>query len=188
MTDILSRQKYNKEDMNCAIEALRKGSIVLFPTELGWVLGCDACNSVAVEKLSALSRFFDNKSPILLVDNAAKLTSYVLELPELTWDLIEFSEKPLSIIFTGTKNLADPLSGDSKSVLFRVTSGFFASNLCTRFRNPIYTIQIKKDTNQMHELIELVDIHVKYEDSEPVFLKSHGIIKLDKGNLFKIIE
>jgi tRNA A37 threonylcarbamoyladenosine synthetase subunit TsaC/SUA5/YrdC len=41
MTDILSRQKYNKEDMNCAIEALRKGSIVLFPTELGWVLGCD---------------------------------------------------------------------------------------------------------------------------------------------------
>ena len=188
MSEILSQPRYNKEDMNKAIEALREGGSVLFPTELDWVLGCDARNTVAVERLSTLTDYFNIELATLLIDNSSKLTSYIQDIPEMAWDLIEFSEKPLSIIFTGTKNLAEQLTGDTISIAFRVTSGYFARNLCTRFRNPIYSISIKNDPQLMHALVKLIDVDVNYENAEPVFINSHGMIQLDHGNLFKIVK
>lgn len=187
MIDTQYQARYNKEEMNKAIEALRQGAVVLFPTELSWVVGCDASNSTAVDKLLSLIQHLD-PTALVLIDNATKLSTYVQEVPELAWDLIDMSENPLTIILTGTKNMAEQLNADDMKLAFRVTSSFLAATLCARFRNPIYSIQVKNNADSMQHLSQLVDVHLTYENADPVFLNTQNIIQLDKGNVFKIIR
>lgn len=71
---------------------------------------------------------------LVLVDNSGRLNSYVDEVPDIAWDLIEMAEKPLTIIYPEAKNLAPNLLAEDKSVGIRVTNEDFSKKLCAQFR------------------------------------------------------
>jgi L-threonylcarbamoyladenylate synthase len=120
-----------------ALNVLRSGGIILYPTDTIWGLGCDATNEEAVKKIYAIKRRDDTKSMIILLDNDAKLPSYVRQVPEQAWDLIEFSEKPLTIIYPEAKNLAKNIIAEDGSIGIRVTKDEFCKRLIEKFRKPI---------------------------------------------------
>src|SRR5690606_28332485 len=95
-----------KDEVNKALEVLRSGGIILYPTDTIWGIGCDASNEEAVNRVYQLKGRSESKSLIILLDTDAKLLSYVREVPEMAYDLIEFAEHPLTIIYSGAKNLA----------------------------------------------------------------------------------
>src|SRR5229473_2206020 len=95
-----------EKEIQNALEVLRSGGIILYPTDTIWGIGCDATNEGAVNKIYQLKKRSDSKSMIILLDNEAKLLSYIRQVPEQAWQLIEFSEKPLTIIYPEAKNLA----------------------------------------------------------------------------------
>lgn len=126
-----------KDDISNCLEVLRKGGIILYPTDTVWGLGCDATNVEAVEKLYKLKQRSDVKSMLVLVDCAGRIQSYVDEMPDIAWNLIDVSQKPLTIIYPNAKNLAENLMAEDRSIGIRVTNESFSQQLCSRFRKPI---------------------------------------------------
>ena len=113
------------------------GGIILYPTDTIWGIGCDATNEKAVQRVYELKRRADNKAMLVLMDSEAKLDRYVSDVPDIAWDLISVSDKPLTIIYSSAKNLATNLLGADGSVGIRITNEEFSKKLCERFRKPL---------------------------------------------------
>src|SRR5690606_2628451 len=120
-----------------ALDVLRAGGLILYPTDTYWGIGCDATNPEAVEKVFALKGRALEKSMIMLLENENQLGAYLQDIPDPTYDLIEFSERPLTIVFDGAKNLASNLINPDGSIGIRVVNHPFCSALLQRFRKPI---------------------------------------------------
>lgn len=130
---------YNNVDADVAraCEVMRRGGIIVYPTDTVWGIGCDATNSAAVRRVFEIKRRSDAKALITLVDSLQMLGRYVDEVPELAPSLIEFSERPLTIIYDRGRNLAPELMGSDGTVAIRVTRERFSAALCRAMRRPI---------------------------------------------------
>ena len=125
------------DDIKAALEVLQKGGVILYPTDTIWGLGCDACNEDAVTRIYAIKNRHDSKSMLVLMENAALIERYVKEVPEIAYNLIELTDKPLTIIYDGAKNLAENLIAEDGSIGIRITTEAFSSELIKRFKRPV---------------------------------------------------
>lgn len=184
------------EDIKKAIEVLREGGIILYPTDTIWGIGCDATNEEAVEKLYAIKQRDKSKSMLVLLDNPGRLQAYIQDVPDIAWDLIDLTDKPLTIIFNNAKNLAPNLINSDGSIGIRITTEDFSRNLCTRFRRPIVSTSAntagqKTPLNFSEidpEIIEQVDYVVKYRQEESYNQTPSSIIKLGSYGEVEIIR
>ncbi len=126
-----------EKDIKAAIEVMRNGGVILYPTDTVWGIGCDATNPEAVAKVYKIKRREDSKAMICLVDSDARLQRYVRQVPNVAWDVIELATKPLTIILDGAVNLAPNLVAEDGSVAMRVTNEPFSKELCYRFQKAI---------------------------------------------------
>lgn len=140
------------EDIKKACEVMAAGGIILYPTDTIWGIGCDATNEKAVQRVYELKRRTDNKAMLVLMDSEAKLDRYVSDVPDIAWDLISVSDKPLTIIYSSAKNLATNLLGADGSVGIRITNEEFSKKLCERFRKPL----VSTSANVSGELLPLI--------------------------------
>ena len=115
-----------QDDIRQAVEVMNRGGIILYPTDTVWGLGCDATNDEAVRRSFALKQRAE-----------AKVAFYVREVPDPAWDLIALSERPLTIVYDGARNLAPSLIADDGSVALRVTRERFSNHLCMRMRRAV---------------------------------------------------
>ena len=127
----MARSDY-AEDVKKAVQVMRDGGIVLYPTDTVWGIGCDASNSAAVRRIFELKRRSDSKAMLSLIDSDAKLNYYVPDVPDVAYDLMDLSEKPLTIIYDGVRHLAPELVADDGSAGIRVTKEEFSRELCAR--------------------------------------------------------
>ncbi len=191
-----SVKTYDAEDLKKALETLQKGGVILYPTDTIWGLGCDATNEEAVKRIYELKRRSDAKSMLVLVDSASRIESYVREVPDMAWDLIEVSDKPLTIIYPEAKNLAKNLLAEDGSIGIRVSGEQFSKMLCARFKRPIVSTSanISGEPNPAFyaeisdEIKQSVDYIVQYRQDDRTPAKPSSIIKLDIGNVIKIIR
>ena len=94
---------------------MSEGGVILYPTDTVWGIGCDATNEDAVRRVYEIKRRADSKAMLVLVDSPVKVEFYVQDVPSVAWDLIEVADKPLTIIYSGARNLASNL-GDKRGV------------------------------------------------------------------------
>ena len=147
---IKDAQRYDKEDLQAALQVLRNGGIIVYPTDTVWGVGCDATNAEAVKRIYALKQREDSKSMLVLLDSPAKLPYYVGEVPETAWQLLEASDysensdeseysdqKPLTLIYPHARNLAPNLLAEDGSIGIRITNEPFSKALCAQLRHPI---------------------------------------------------
>ena len=87
-----------EEDIKKAVEVLRKGGVILYPTDTVWGIGCDATNAEAVAKVYRIKQRDDSKALICLVDSDARLQRYVRQVPAVAWELLECADTPLTEI------------------------------------------------------------------------------------------
>ena len=90
-----------KEKIQNALEVLRKGGIILYPTDTVWGIGCDATDPEAVAKIYEIKRRSDSKSLVLLASDMDMVSRYVKEVPEMAIQLVEVNDKPMTIIYPG---------------------------------------------------------------------------------------
>lgn len=93
------------EDIQKAIECMRNGGVILYPTDTVWGIGCDATNAEAVARVYKIKHRDDSKALICLVDSDARLQRYVRNIPNVAWDLIDAVTKPTTIILDNAVNL-----------------------------------------------------------------------------------
>lgn len=130
-------QKQIAEDIKTAVQTLRKGGLILYPTDTIWGIGCDASNEDAVRRIFQLKQREDSKAMICLVDSANRMQRYLRQVPDVAWDLVEFAEKPLTLILDGAVNLAPSLIAEDGSVGIRVTRENISHELCYRYERAI---------------------------------------------------
>lgn len=156
------------EDIKKACEVMAAGGIILYPTDTIWGIGCDATNEKAVQRVYELKRRADNKAMLVLMDSEAKLDRYVSDVPDIAWDLISVSDKPLTIIYSSAKNLATNLLGADGSVGIRITNEEFSKKLCERFRKPLVStsanVSGEPSPANFSEVSEVIKEGVDYTD------------------------
>ena len=130
-------KELREEDIRAAIEVLRQGGTIQYPTDTIWGIGCDATNAEAVKKVFAIKQREDSKALICLVDSAGRLQRYVRNVPDVAWDIIDLALKPTTVILNGAVNLAPNLLAEDGSVGLRVTQEVFSQQLCYRFQKAI---------------------------------------------------
>ena len=84
-----------------ALEVLRSGGIILYPTDTVWGIGCDATDPEAVARIYALKKRSDSKSLVLLASDMDMVCRYIKEVPEMAVQLVEVNDKPMTIIYPG---------------------------------------------------------------------------------------
>lgn len=89
------------EEIQKALGVLRRGGVILYPTDTVWGLGCDATDPEAVAKIYEIKRRSDSKSLVLLADSLDMVCRYVREIPEMAVQLVEVNDKPMTIIYPG---------------------------------------------------------------------------------------
>lgn len=125
------------EDIKNAVEVLRKGGVILYPTDTVWGIGCDATNAEAVSRVYAIKHRDDSKALICLVDSDARLQRYVRDVPAVAWELLDVVTKPTTVILDGAVNLAPNLIADDGSIALRITQEPFSKELCYRFQKAL---------------------------------------------------
>lgn len=184
------------EDIKKALNILKNGGVILYPTDTIWGIGCDATNEKAVERIYQIKQRNDQKSMLILLDNAGKIPSYIEQMPEMAWDLVDLADKPLTIIYPNAKNLAKNLIPADGSIGIRITKDPFTQKLIEKFRKPIVStsanISGEKSPRNFSEInpkiFDLVDYVVQWRQDDYTKVSPSGIIKLENNGEIKIIR
>lgn len=183
--------------LNRALEVLKNGGVLLTPTDTIWGLSCDATNEAAVEKLIDLKQRPAGKSFIVLLDADYKLEQYLSEVPAIAYDLIEYAEKPLTIIFSCARRLAPNVINEDGSVGIRIVKQpSFCRKLLELFRKPIVSTSANlsgqpapSDFSEVdQELLKKVDYVVPSREGTPADPKPSTIIRLGPGGEYSLIR
>jgi L-threonylcarbamoyladenylate synthase len=188
-----------EEDIRRAVEVLRKGGVILYPTDTVWGIGCDATNEEAVKRVYEIKQRDDSKALICLVDSDARLQRYVRNVPEVAWQLIDSIQeggKPTTLVLDGAVNLAANLIAEDGSIGIRITQEPFSKELCFRFQKALVSTsanisgqpaaQNYRDISP--ELLEAVDYVCWSRRQEHQPHQPSSIIRLRQGGEVEIIR
>lgn len=126
-----------KDEVAKALKVVQEGGIILYPTDTIWGIGCDATNTDAVQKIYELKQRDEKKSMIILLDTENKLESYISDVNPLAYGLIEYAERPLTLVMPGAKNISPLLISDDGSIGIRIAKHPFCQQLIQRMRKPL---------------------------------------------------
>ncbi len=185
-----------RDDIRQAVEVMNRGGVILYPTDTIWGIGCDATSEEAVRKVYEIKRRSDAKALITLIDSEAKLQFYVPDVPDVAWDLIELSEKPLTIIYDHARNLAPNLLAEDGSAGIRLTREEFSRNLCMRMKRAIVSTSAnvsgepspRSFSDISPDVLQAVDYVCTSRREESTNPPASSIIKLGAGGLIKVIR
>ncbi len=185
-----------EEDIRNAVETMRKGGVILYPTDTVWGIGCDATNPEAVAKVYKIKHRDDSKALICLVDSDARLQRYVRNVPNVAWDIFELATRPTTIILDDAVNLAPNLIAEDGTIAMRLTKENFSKELCYRFQKAIVSTSANisgepaaqnfRDISE--EILNAVDYvcHARRQEHKPHTPSS--IIKLNRDGEVSIIR
>ena len=184
------------DDIVKAIEVLRSGGIILYPTDTIWGIGCDATNPDAVRRIYEIKQRIDVKSMLVLMENPNLLNSYIAEVPEIAWDLIEVADNPLTIIYPNAQNLPKNVVADDNSIAIRIVKEEFCIRLIRSFGKPIVSssANISGEPAPLvfkcvsKEILKGVDYVVNLYQDRLQEVKPSRIIKLNENGEFNIIR
>ena len=185
-----------EDDIKQAVQVLRQGGVILYPTDTIWGIGCDATNAEAVKRVYDIKRRDDSKALICLVDSDARLQRYVRDVPEVAWQLLEAAVKPTTVILDGAVNLAPNLIAEDGSIGVRITSEPFSKELCYRFQKPLVSTSANisgQPAAQNYcdiapEILEAVDYVCFSRRQEHKPHEASSIIKLTRSGEVTIIR
>ena len=188
-----------EEDVKKAVECMRKGGVILYPTDTVWGIGCDATNSEAVAKVYKIKQRDDSKALICLVDSDVRLQRYFRNIPNVAWQLfdsISESAKPTTVILDDANGVANNLVAEDGSLAVRITKEKFSHELCYRMQKPIVSTSANisgEETAQNYgdidpKILEAVDYVCWTRRQEHLPHTPSSIVKLQKDGAVTIIR
>lgn len=125
------------EEIDRLADVLRKGGIILYPTDTVWGIGCDATNAEAVDKIYALKGSQNKKGMIVLLDSIDNIARYFSRTPAVAWDLLALSDKPLTLILPNAAGVASNLIPEERTLAVRVPDHDLCRALVRRLGRPL---------------------------------------------------
>nr|WP_299338278.1 L-threonylcarbamoyladenylate synthase [Allomuricauda sp.] len=183
------------QEINKSIEVLKKGGLILYPTDTVWGIGCDAGNPEAVKKVYALKKREDSKALVCLVAHQAMLERFVEKVPDVAYDIMDFATKPTTIVFDNPIGIAKNLIASDNSLAIRVASDQFCQRMVQKFGKPVVSTSANisgmptpKDFDSISEEIlkgvdYVVNLPLENKNTSP-----SSIIKLGNDGQVKVIR
>jgi L-threonylcarbamoyladenylate synthase len=178
-----------------AIEHLKKGNVILYPTDTIWGLGCDATNEKAIERIFDIKNRPQNKSFIVLVDSVNMLERYVHEFPEVCYDLIDLTEEPLTIVYEKITGIPSIVLAADGSLGIRVTKDPICQKLIRGIRKPLISTSANTSGEPsptcFDDIEDAIKRSVDYIVEEKVHekcVKPSKIIKINNDHSIKILR
>lgn len=182
-------------EISKALDVLKNGGIILYPTDTVWGIGCDATNFEAVERVFKLKKRNDSKALICLVADDRMLKKYVKKIPEAAFDIIDIPDQPITIIYDDPLNLAKNLIAEDNTIAIRIPNDEFCFLLLRRFNGAIVStsanISGQPTPKSFKEITEEILIGVDYVVNlhhEKKMAKPSSIIKLSNDGKVKVIR
>jgi L-threonylcarbamoyladenylate synthase len=184
------------EDIKNCLRVLRQGGVILYPTDTVWGLGCDPSSRDAVEKIFSIKERHESKSLILLADSVSMVQRYVKEIPDAAFQIIDVTDKPLTIVYPGAKNLAEGIASDDGSVGIRITSDDFCARLIGDFCKPVVSTSANRSGELTPscfdeipaDIIRSVDYAVSYRRNDQHRHKPSPVIKIGLNGVISILR
>jgi L-threonylcarbamoyladenylate synthase len=137
MSTDLSYTPFFYDDVRLAVETLKKGGVILYPTDTIWGLGCMATHVPAINRIYQIKQRYEKKSFIILVDSLEMLERYVAHVPPVAIDLMESYRKPLTIVYQGARNLPPVLVAHDNTVAIRLVKHPFCQEVIKGIQVPL---------------------------------------------------
>lgn len=188
------------ELMNIEIERslkiLKRGGVILYPTDTVWGIGCDATRNRSVDRIYKIKRRPESKSLIVLLDRFEKIANYVKEVPEIARSLNESINTPLTIIYPKATNLARNLIASDGSIAIRIVKDEFCRQLIEQLDRPFVSTSanITGEATPLlfskisPEITEAVDYIVDLHRNRINHLKPSTIIRLNEAGSYEIVR
>ena len=184
------------EDLRNAMEVLRRGGVILYPTDTVWGIGCDASCSEAVRRIYSIKQRPDSKALITLVASEAMLERSVEEVPEVAWQLIDVAVEPLTVVYDRGCGVAPELLAPDGSIGIRLVKDCLAAELCRRLGRPLVSTSANKagDSTPMcfgeisADVLDAVDYVCVSGRQAPPSAKASSVIKLGCDGTVKILR
>ncbi len=185
-----------EKEINKAVEVLKKGGVIVYPTDTIWGIGCDATNEKAVKKIYELKKRQEQKTMIVLICKKESLSKLIEDVPPLAFDLIDSWEKPLTIIYDGAKNLAKNLIREDKSVAVRVSKDEFSRRVIEQLGKPLVSTSANKSGEKaplffseiQEDILTGADYVVNLYHDSMNEVKASTIIRLHNNGNFEVIR
>jgi L-threonylcarbamoyladenylate synthase len=178
-----------------AIDVIRDGGVILYPTDTMWALGCDPKNDAAINRILEIKQSEGNKNLIVLVPNEQLLNRYVKEIPEVCYDLLDNALEPLTIIYPHAQHLSSLITAEDNSVGVRLTKDPFCQKICSKLKSGIVSTSANISGSNAPSEFKEVDNHiienVDYVVNLPDYrgtTKPSQIIKIKENGEFQIIR
>ena len=185
----------DQNNINQALEVLKSGGTILYPTDTIWGIGCDATNLEAIQKIVALKKRDPSQSFIILVETERRLQDLV-DVPEMAWEIMDMSEKPVTFIYEKAEGLPKELLAEDGSIAIRLVKTDFCKKIITRLNRPLVSTSANfsgekspmKFSDISEEIKKAVDFVV--EDSEDLVSEfaASSIMKIWKDGQINIIR
>jgi L-threonylcarbamoyladenylate synthase len=183
--------RYDAGDLNQCLESLREGKRILLPTETGWALCTSAGNSDATNILRQIAT--ENKSQPLtvLVHNEASIEHLAANIPDVAWDLLEVSDRPITLELNAGQNIPLAALSETGEIALRICRERFFRDLITRLRSPLICSAIKEFTSYL-DIPEAWKADAAYASTyqreHPTPFQKEYRIKLGTGGVVRILK
>lgn len=184
------------EDIARATEVLKKGGVILYPTDTVWGIGCDATRSDAVRRIYEIKHRSDSKSMITLLSRPDDLWKYVDDVPDIALELIEAAVDPLTVVYDRGRNLAPELLAADGSIGIRITRERVSAGLCRSLRRPIVSTSANISgaptpalfSEITDDILSAVDYVMASRRDETEPARPSSVIKLSNNGIVKILR
>ncbi|WP_228412692.1 L-threonylcarbamoyladenylate synthase [Chryseobacterium sp. SC28] len=191
----MSQKAASTMDFTKVVEILQSGGSILYPTDTIWGIGCDATNTDAIKKIFEIKKRETNKSLIILVESEKRLQDLV-DVPEMAWQIMDLSEKPVTIVYDKPKNLPKELLAQDGSIGIRVVKNDFCKTLITKLNKPLVSTSANlsgqkspmKYSDISDEIKNSVDYIVEEFHDKVSEFSGSSVIKVWNNNQIKVLR
>ena len=160
----------SKELLN-ALNVIKSGGVILYPTDTIWGIGCDASSDLAAKKIFEIKKRDYSKGFICLASSFKMIKKYV--------DIVEndnlkklSDEAPTTFIFNNPKKISKYVTANENTIGFRIPKNNFCMELINMLGRPIVSTSANISGDKIplnynlisSEIKEKVDYIVKHED------------------------
>lgn len=185
-----------EKEINQTLEFLKKGKIILYPTDTVWGIGCDATIYKAVKKIYKIKQREEDKSMIILLESPELLDKYVEYIPPVVYDLLENAISPLTIVYPKAKDILKNIRASDGSIAIRIIKDEFCSELIKRLQKPLVSTSANLSGQPVattfdqvdNQIKEKVDYSVGIFHSRVASVRPSTIVKFDENGTLKVIR
>lgn len=193
------QRRYERADLEAAVDTLRRGGVIIYPTDTVWGIGCDATNEEAVARIKAIKKRDDAKALISLVGDIAMLERWVDDVPPVALELVEACEgvRPMTVVYDRpARQLARGLLAPDGSAAFRVCGDPYAAALCRCLRRPVVSTSVNISGQPApvvfddipKAMLEAADYVARFRRDDRSQASPSSVIKISSGGVFKILR